>query len=161
MGVVCGLDSIKARRWMCSTLTSLVEYDEDGDLDPETVIPMVDGGTEGFKGQARVIIPTISACIECSLDTFTPQKTFQICTIANKPRSPEHCIQYGLLIAWDEAKPFGEKDGKAIQINKDDPKQMKWVYEKACEWAEKHGIKDVTYKKTQAVVKNIIPAIAS
>lgn len=29
------------------------EYDEDGQPDLSTVKPMVDGGTEGFKGHAR------------------------------------------------------------------------------------------------------------
>ena len=54
--VVCGLDSVVARRWINSKLHSMLEYDEDGELvnDP---IPLIDGGTEGFKGNARVIIP--------------------------------------------------------------------------------------------------------
>jgi len=48
-------------------------YDEDGQLDMSTIVPMVDGGTEGFKGNARVIIPGISACVECTLDLYPPQ----------------------------------------------------------------------------------------
>eukprot|EP01104_Vermistella_antarctica_P017576 TRINITY_DN6241_c0_g1_i3.p2 TRINITY_DN6241_c0_g1~~TRINITY_DN6241_c0_g1_i3.p2 ORF type:complete len:255 (+),score=56.71 TRINITY_DN6241_c0_g1_i3:99-863(+) len=92
--IVCGLDSIDARRWINSLLVSLVEYDDDGVPDIDTIIPMVDGGTEGWKGQARVIIPGLSACFECSIQTFPPQKTYPICTIANTPRIPEHCIQW-------------------------------------------------------------------
>ena len=44
--VVCGLDSVGARRWMNGMLCGLVEHDEEGNVRPETIIPMVDGGTE-------------------------------------------------------------------------------------------------------------------
>ena len=40
--VICGLDSIEARRWINSTLISM---DED---DPSSLKPLVDGGTEGI-----------------------------------------------------------------------------------------------------------------
>jgi ubiquitin-activating enzyme E1 C len=162
--VVCGLDSITARRWINSMLLSLLEFDDAGDLKQHTMIPIIDGGTEGallpcrvpcmllctcprcksehtavsdptapaasgFKGNARVLFPGISACVECMLDLFPPQvrgresaKTggagrasratpthrshplpdapplkkinFPMCTIANTPRLPEHCIEY-------------------------------------------------------------------
>ncbi len=74
--VVCGLDSILARRWINGLLLSLLEYDsETEELDQSTVIPLVDGGTEGFKGNARVILPGLTACIECTLDLYPPQVT--------------------------------------------------------------------------------------
>lgn len=41
--VVCGLDSIVARRWMNGMLLSLLNY-ADGVLDQSSLIPMVDGG---------------------------------------------------------------------------------------------------------------------
>ena len=46
---------------------------EDGELDQGSVIPMVDGGTEGFRGNARVILPGMTACVECTLDLYPPQ----------------------------------------------------------------------------------------
>ena len=40
--VVCGLDSIDARRWINSTLVNMVDEDN-----PESLKPLIDGGTEG------------------------------------------------------------------------------------------------------------------
>jgi len=51
----------------------LLEYDEDGNLDQSSVIPLVDGGTEGFKGNARVVLPGLTACTDCTLDLYPPQ----------------------------------------------------------------------------------------
>lgn len=70
--VICGLDSIVARRWLNGMLLSLLVY-ENGELDQASVIPMIDGGTEGFKGNVRVILPGMSPCIECTLDLYPPQ----------------------------------------------------------------------------------------
>lgn len=35
---------------MNGMLISMLEYDDDGELDKSTLIPLIDGGTEGFKG---------------------------------------------------------------------------------------------------------------
>jgi NEDD8-activating enzyme E1 len=40
--VICGLDSIEARRWINSTLVDLVDEEN-----PESLKPLIDGGTEG------------------------------------------------------------------------------------------------------------------
>lgn len=40
--VICGLDSIEARRWINATLVDMVDME-----DPESLKPLVDGGTEG------------------------------------------------------------------------------------------------------------------
>lgn len=76
--IVCGLDSIVARRWLNNMVFSLLRYDDDGAVEPDSVIPIVDGGTEGFKGNARVICPGQTPCIECNLDLFPPQVTITI-----------------------------------------------------------------------------------
>ena len=93
--VICGLDSIEARRWINATLVQMVDEDQ-----PDSLKPLIDGGTEGFKGQARVILPTITSCYECSLDMFNKPTTFPICTIANTPRLPEHCIEWASVLEW-------------------------------------------------------------
>ena len=71
--MVCGLDSVVARRWINGMLLSLLDWDEEGELDKATLVPLIDGGTEGFKGNARVIYPGVTACIDCTLDLFPPQ----------------------------------------------------------------------------------------
>ncbi|KAL1132836.1 hypothetical protein AAG570_010788 [Ranatra chinensis] len=152
--IVSGLDSIVARRWMNGMILSLLSYNE-GELDQSTLIPMVDGGTEGFKGNARVILPGISACIECTLDLFPPQVTYPLCTIANTPRLPEHCIEYVKLIQWGKENPFD------CPIDGDDPNHINWIYEKAQERARQFNIGGLTFRLVHGVVKNIIPAVAS
>ncbi len=113
--VICGLDSVEARRWINATLVNLVDPEN-----PESLKPLIDGGTEGFrllfrhqvspdqsegfKGQARVILPTVSSCYECSLDMLNKPTTFPICTIANTPRLPEHCIEWASVLEWPRLK---------------------------------------------------------
>ena len=167
--VVCGLDSIEARRWINAMLVNMVDMDNQDSLKP-----LIDGGTEGeetdmltkrivlakknihpgFKGQTRVIFPTLTPCIECQLDLYTPRAAVPLCTLATIPRQPEHCIEWAHIIAWDQEKPFPNLD-------KDDPEHITWLYQKASARAQEFGITAVTYSLTQGVVKNIIPAIAS
>ncbi|GJQ82570.1 hypothetical protein Trydic_g13023 [Trypoxylus dichotomus] len=150
----CGLDSIVARRWINGMLISLLNY-EDSVLDQSSIIPLVDGGTEGFKGNARVILPGLSACIDCTLDLYPPQVTYPLCTIANTPRLPEHCIEYVKVIQWPKENPWGS------QLDGDDPQHIGWIYEKSMERALQFNITGLTYRLVQGVVKNIIPAVAS
>ncbi|CAB3402956.1 unnamed protein product [Caenorhabditis bovis] len=154
--VICGLDSIAARRWINSMLCDLVQIDDNGEIDPQTIIPMVDGGTEGFKGNARVIYPKMTACIDCTLDLFPPQVNFPLCTIAHTPRLPEHCIEYIKVVVWPNEKPF---DG--ANLDADDPKHVEWVFQKASERAKQFDIRGVDPRLTSGVLKRIIPAVAS
>lgn len=45
--VVCGLDSVEARRWINATLVGMVDPDN-----MESLKPLIDGGTEGTRTQS-------------------------------------------------------------------------------------------------------------
>uniref|UniRef100_A0A673HXU6 NEDD8-activating enzyme E1 catalytic subunit n=1 Tax=Sinocyclocheilus rhinocerous TaxID=307959 RepID=A0A673HXU6_9TELE len=154
--IVCGLDSIIARRCINGMLLSLLSY-EDGVLDPSSIIPLIDGGTEGFKGNARVILPGMTACIDCTLELYPPQITFPMCTIASMPRLPEQCIEYVRVLQWPKDKPFGD----AVGLDGDNPEHVQWVFQESLKRAAEFNITGVTYRLTQGVVKRIIPAVAS
>lgn len=84
------IDSVSIRMLHRPSLTPLAvfltAYDTDGKPDISTIKPLVDGGTEGFKGHARVIIPGVTPCFECTLWLFPPQVKFPLCTLAETPR---------------------------------------------------------------------------
>lgn len=46
--IICGLDSIEARRWINATLVGMVDLD-----DPESLKPLIDGGSEGMLQGTR------------------------------------------------------------------------------------------------------------
>jgi NEDD8-activating enzyme E1 len=125
----------------------------------------------GFKGQARVILPTISSCYECSLDMLNKQTAFPICTIANTPRLPEHCIEWASVLEWPRvhggkafpSKRFHRSPNPTVdkKLDTDDPEHIGWLYKTALARAQEFKIEGVTWALTQGVVKNIIPAIAS
>ncbi|CAL8093457.1 unnamed protein product [Calicophoron daubneyi] len=155
--VVCGLDSVVARRWMNAMLASLVSYNPDGTPDPATVVPLVDGGTEGFKGHVLVVLYGLTGCLECTLDLYPPQVNFPLCTIAHTPRLPEHCIEYVRILLWPKENPFGEN----LAIDGDSPEHIQWIYDQSLKRAAQFGITGVTVRLVQGVVKRIIPAVAS
>lgn len=154
--ILCGLDSVEARRWINALLVGIVDPCNPTD----TTIPMIDGGTEGLHGQCRLVIPKITACIECNLDFFdmgneesNTHKRYPLCTIAQTPRLPEHCIEWAMLIAF----PQEYKD----QFDPHDIEHLNWVYSKAKERAEQCSIEQVSWPLTLGVVQNIVPSMIS
>ena len=89
---------MEARRWINKMVHDLVEWSED--RTPQVYCNYIDGGTEGFSGQCRVIVPYTDACYECMLGTLPQKETYPLCTIKEIPRQPEHCIQYAYMIEW-------------------------------------------------------------
>lgn len=108
--IVAGLDNIEARRWINSMVHSL-----------EGVV-LIDGGSEAFSGQCRVIVPGEDACYECMLSTLPPETSYPLCTVKEIPRQPEHCIQYAYMIEWPEHFKRA--------VDKDSPVDMQWICKK-------------------------------
>ena len=152
--IIGGLDNVEARSYINKKVHELVEFDEEGNPLPETVIPFIDGGTEGFRGQAKVILPYTTSCFDCDTEIInTKRNTYAMCTIAENPRVPEHCIEYAFTIEWK--KHFNKP------VDKDSIEDVEWIYKTALERAKKYNIEGVTYNLTLGVIKNVIPAIAS
>jgi NEDD8-activating enzyme E1 len=171
--IVAGLDNIKARQWMNQKLLELCPVDEDGDIDFDegaTLIPMIDGGTEGLNGQVNIIIPRVTKCFNCTMKDVQPTETYQVCTIANEPRTPAHCIIFvkfaieqrltsdaalEIVEQWkkltsvkeDESHSSGGKTS-LVSIDNDSPKHMRFICEKAQERALQYNIDPPDYNKT-------------
>jgi ubiquitin-activating enzyme E1 C len=159
--IILGLDSLKARSWINDKICSLILWEDTGGnvCEPNDgyITPMIDGGSEGFKGHVRIINPTKTASFHSTLWMFPPQVAFPMCTIESTPRLPEHCVAYVKDVLWSRESPFGEGKG----VDGDNPEHIQWITKMAQERAAAHGIEGVDYRFTQGVVKNIIPAIAS
>ena len=47
--IICGLDSVEARRWINATLVNMIDEEN-----PESLKPLIDGGTEGHSNKSQV-----------------------------------------------------------------------------------------------------------
>ncbi|KAJ1678560.1 NEDD8 activating enzyme [Spiromyces aspiralis] len=147
--VLCGLDSIEARRWVSNHFVSTADPDKQGGIKP-----IVDGAVEGLRGNVRVIIPTVTSCYECTVSLNSAQpESYPICTIANTPRCPEHCIEWAYMVEWPRQYPDSPLD-------KDNQDHMQWVHEVALRRARQFGIDEFDYGRTVGVVKRVIPSFA-
>ena len=67
---------------------------------------------------------------------------FPICTIANTPRLPEHCIEWASVLEWPRIH------GDQLRLDTDNPDHISWLYEKASERALQFKIEGVTWSLT-------------
>jgi len=89
---------------------------------------------------------------------------FPMCTMADKPRSPEHCIVFAMEKAWPEKHDPENKNPAGVpKLDGDNEDHILFCQEAAKVHARKFGLDAdaINYKLTQGVVKRIIPAIAS
>ena len=74
-----------------------------------------------FLGNARVITPGTTACIECTLDLYPPQLNFPMCTLAHTPRLPEHCVEYIRVLLWPQVRMLACHDVLIVFVAKSSP----------------------------------------
>ncbi|KAA6392766.1 MAG: putative NEDD8-activating enzyme E1 catalytic subunit [Streblomastix strix] len=145
--VISGLDAVAPRRWMNQVLTGFALKGN------EFIIPYIDGGSERFAGQVRVMLPTLTSCYDCLLNLIPPPTIYAPCTLASTPRIPEHCIQFIV----NNFKDFHDGRFADADIKED----VKWIYERALKRAQERNIEGVTEKLTLGVIKSIIPIVSS
>lgn len=115
-----------ARSWLNKTVHDLCQFNPDKTITNQKLY--IDGGTEGFKGQARVIVPFKTACFECTRDMAARDNMkVPLCTLADTPRTPQHCILYAFIKMWDDENPF------SCKFDADLMDHVNWVYKKAIE----------------------------
>lgn len=150
--VISGLDAIEPRRHANALLVRLTLSSNYAKC-----IPLIDGGSEGFAGHCKTILPGISACYECSLDTLAPPGlAFPLCTIANKPRLPQHIVMYVLTVEWPTA-PF------QAGCSFDDPEAVAWLAQRCATRAAAFGMNAAAFTTAYVlgVAKRIVPSVAS
>ncbi|KAL0225634.1 hypothetical protein P9112_012958 [Eukaryota sp. TZLM1-RC] len=144
--IIGGLDSIEARKYLNRTVVEIQRSFGQ-------IIPLIDGGCEGFDGSFRAIVPSVTPCMEC-IDLYPPQERFPICTLANRPRSPEHCIEYALFHVWPDKFPEQNFDV-------DNQEHVELLLQEATNHGNQFKITGINEKLIESVVRNVIPAVAS
>ncbi|CRG93394.1 ubiquitin-activating enzyme, putative [Plasmodium gallinaceum] len=113
----------------------------------------IDGGVEGFKGSIKIIDRKNEfACFNCTIENYS-NYSFPICSIINKPKTPEECILYVMNVSF--------KDIKKEKLDKDNENHIKWIYEESKKRAQLFHINNLSYSLTEKVVKNSIPTTIS
>lgn len=144
--IISGLDAIEPRRFVNEIVIQITRETKF-----ELCIPFIDGGTEGFKGHVKTIIPGVTACWECSIDTLpSQQQSYPMCTVANNPRSLEHVIEYVATVECPDA-------------NLDDPKELQRMLELSLRRSREFHIdtKDLSVGFMLGIIKHIIPSVSS
>lgn len=133
------LDSLAARRWLNMTLVNLAV---EG-----ITIPLVDGGTEGYFGHVALVIPGVTACIDCLSPIFKTD-TRPICTLTGAVNSPEDCVQWAAFKCNEDADSALYPE-KIISLARD----------KAVE----SGLDDnaISTEFVSSVLKRIVPSIST
>lgn len=153
--ILLGLDSVYARRWMNAKVAAIAErdVDDEGQYRITEATPLIDGGTEGYRGSVKTVLMGKTACVECTMWMYPPTKAVPMCTLENVPRIPEHCVLYVKEKLWKDLRPNEELDA-------DVPEHILWVTEKAQERQKAFRLGGtIDYSFSLGVVKNVVPAV--
>jgi molybdopterin/thiamine biosynthesis adenylyltransferase len=135
---ICAADNLLCRRYVNGLAVSVaakregIHKSEKENLEDRPGVFLVEGGTEGLSGHSRIVIPGMTACIECTLGLYrdASKEGFHpppLCSVPGRPSRPEHCI------AWAAAQdPVDKRDllrlaiqrAELFEINTDEVRNM-------------------------------------
>ncbi|EPY23341.1 ubiquitin-activating enzyme E1 C [Strigomonas culicis] len=115
--------------------------------------PLVDVGTEGYRGHTKFRHPPRLPCLACAMDPTPGEEKVPMCTLHTIPRLPQHCVLYAKEKLWRDAFPDTDLDA-------DREEHIRWLTEQARQRQREFGIHgDITEKYVLGVVKNVVPAV--
>jgi hypothetical protein len=91
-------------------LSKFIHVSIPADRNVDTITSYYEGGTEGWRGHFRSLRPGHTYCLNCT-NNAEAAKTLHthLCTIANVPRIPEHCIIYAHQLLWPKLISFSSR----------------------------------------------------
>jgi len=145
--IITCVDSLETRRWVNKIVADLAREGE--------VVPLIDGGSEGFKGHACTVIPGHTSCLECLTPLFASEHR-PICTISSIPRDLEECIEWAAFAAWPRLRESSDFDYRNSE-------HVSWVLEYAFEKAISCSIntESLTLELLKNTLRLVIPAVSS
>ncbi|KAI8920775.1 hypothetical protein DFJ77DRAFT_426178 [Powellomyces hirtus] len=87
-------------------------------------VPLIESGTEGFRGQVTLHMKVLTRCYDC--DGKPSRKTYPVCTIRSTPSAPIHCIVWAksYLFRFLFGKPEDEEETINEEQTSDNAKEM-------------------------------------
>lgn len=100
-------------RWFCGfdcvigTLDNLGSRQHLNMMCLASGVPLIESGTEGYKGQVTVHLAGRTACYDCDSKPATRQ-SYPVCTIRSRPTESVHCVVWAREYLFEAI--FGEGD---------------------------------------------------
>lgn len=154
--VISALDNVQSRRHV-NLQVCLVARSRSS---TSSALPvLVDGGTEGWLGHVRSVIPGVFACLECTLSLFPPASSSNIpmCTLRGRPTAPLHCVEFALVTL---RPTWPELHGRDLDLTIAFDRESVWM--QAMEHGAKHGVEcsGLTPEGCAELINRIVPALA-